>query len=187
MEYIFILIVLLVAAIVIKKLSADVEKIKEKSHAALQSERRKFDRKNQQLTAALEGGYGKQSLLNTNEKKIFHIANRVIKLNKQGLYCFPQVSCGEIFTHPDKSVFLKTVNSKRVDFCITDKKFSPLAVIEYQGSGHKISGDSGYRDATKSQAALDADIKFIQLFNGEKWEEKLATELAKLSMQRETD
>jgi len=91
------------------------------------------------------------------------------------------VSCGEIFTHPKKTVFLKTVNSKRVDFCITDNKFSPMAIIEYQGSGHKLSGDSGYRDATKSQAALDAGIKFIQLFNGEKWEEKLTAELSNIT------
>lgn len=33
---------------------------------------------------------------------------------------------------------MKTVNSKRVDFCITDNSFWPLAVIEFQGSGHSI-------------------------------------------------
>lgn len=45
MEYILILVVLLIAVVVIKKLSADVNNIKKSSRAALQSEKRKFDRK----------------------------------------------------------------------------------------------------------------------------------------------
>lgn len=181
MDYILIFLVLLVFAVLIKKLLTEINNNK----ATLKFEKQKFDRKNEQLIAALEGGYGKQSLLNTNEKKIFYIVNKIIKLNEHSLYCFPQVSCGEIFTHPKKPVFLKTVNSKRVDFCITDNKFSPLAIIEYQGAGHKISGDSGYRDAIKAQASIDAGIKFIQLFNGENWEEKLISEINKISAHRE--
>jgi len=180
MEYIFILIVLIISAIIIRKLSAEINSIKRDNLNALKSEKNKFSRKNDQLISALEGGFGRQALLNNKEQQVFYIANNVIKSNALDFYCFPQVSCGEIFTHENKPVFKKTVNSKRVDFCITDKKFNPLAVIEYQGTGHKISGDSGFRDAVKSQACSDAGIKFIQLFNGEKWEAKLTSELGNI-------
>jgi len=89
----------------------------------------KLEQGNDQLTLAMRGGYSKQQLLNKSEQIIFKIIRR--ELGNKPFHCFPQVSCGEFLRHDDTDTFLITVNSKRVDFCIFDYQFNPVAVIEY--------------------------------------------------------
>ncbi|QIP22636.1 DUF2726 domain-containing protein (plasmid) [Enterobacter kobei] len=60
---------------------------------------------------------------------------------------FPQVSLGEVLKSKDRTAFF-SVNSKRVDFVVTDLNYMPVAVIEYQGSGH-YKGNAKVRDEIK--------------------------------------
>ena len=138
----------------------------------------RLEQTNAQLSMAMRGGYGTKPLLNKTEKMIFHTIRKLIK--DEPLHCFPQVSCSEIFTHKDETTYRATANSKRSDFCITDNLFNPVAIVEYQGSGHTLPGDSGNRNAVKSIVSQSAEIIFIQLFEKDNYTHKLTTELASL-------
>lgn len=77
-----------------------------------------------------------------------------------------QVNLGEMLNSKNENAFM-SINSKRVDFCITDQKFNPIAAIEYQGSGH-YNSTSEYRDQMKRHACESAGIVYIELFKGDK-------------------
>ena len=74
---------------------------------------------------------------------------------------FAQVSLGEVLTCSDREGF-NAINAKRVDLLITDAKFTPLAAIEYQGSGHHLS-KAAARDAVKKEALRKAGIGYIEI------------------------
>tara|TARA_R110000737_G_scaffold350367_1_gene389110 strand:+ start:9075 stop:9458 length:384 start_codon:yes stop_codon:yes gene_type:complete len=62
-----------------------------------------------------------------------------------------------------------TINAKRADFVFCDKTtFEPIAVIEYQGSGHYGSSsqsrrDAERRDAQKRTALAEARLALIEV------------------------
>lgn len=56
-------------------------------------------------------------------------------------------------------------NAKRVDFLVVDARWQPVAVVEYQGSGH-FQGDSEKRDAIKRSYCRAANIAFIEVPEG---------------------
>ncbi len=85
-----------------------------------------------------------------------------------------QTSLGEILRSSHEGY--KTINSKRVDFCIVDKEFMPVAVIEVNGTGH-YQGDALQRDETKRVAIEGAGIKYIAIRENENTQEKLNREL----------
>jgi len=143
-----------------------------------QEQNQNLERGNNQLVMVNKGGYTSQRLLNQDEITIYRIIQKAIA--GKSMYCFLQVSCGEFLSHKDRLQFNATVNSKRVDFCICNSYFHPIAVIEYQGSGHQLSGDSGIRDSVKRIASENAGLKFIQIFKGENWNEKISLELNQL-------
>ncbi len=74
---------------------------------------------------------------------------------------FAQVSLGEVLTCPDRDGF-NAINAKRVDLLIADASFTPLAAIEYQGSGHHL-GKAAARDAVKKEALRKAGIGYIEI------------------------
>jgi hypothetical protein len=115
-----------------------------------------------QLTIVRRSQYKKQSLLNRSEQKVFWA---LIEFCQNKDYrIFPQVSLGEILSAEQESY--SVINSKRVDFCLTNKQFIPLAVIEYQGKGHK-NQTSSQRDSVKKQSAEKAGILYIPILFGE--------------------
>ena len=136
---------------------------------------RKLKNGKQQLKMAAKGGYKAQALLNNDEKNVYRIIQNVI--SNTSLHCFSQVSCGEFLTHKSSKKFHSTINSKRVDFCICNKHFKPVAVIEYQGSGHDLSSDSSLRDSVKRLACENAGIKFIEVFPNDDWNKIITKEL----------
>lgn len=124
------------------------------------------EKKNALLKAALNGGFAKEKILNYTETNIFFHILKIINEKKLAIHCYPQVSCGEIFGYANKEtnpIWFYEINPKRVDFCICNKKFEPLAVIEVQGSGHKLQKAWHLNDATKMALCNAIDIKFIQV------------------------
>lgn len=133
-----------------------------------------FDKKDQ-LSITLNNKYEKKRMLNKTEEEVYKIILRMIYLHAKGQYKINmQTSLGEILkSSPDGH---KTINCKRVDFCIVDREFIPVAVIEVNGTGH-YQGDALLRDETKRTAIECAGIKYIAIRENENVTEKLNKEL----------
>lgn len=133
-----------------------------------------FDKKDQ-LSITLNNKYEKKRMLNKTEEEVYKIILRMIYLHAKGQYKINmQTSLGEILkSSPDGH---KTINCKRVDFCIVDKEFMPVAVIEVNGTGH-YQGDALLRDETKRTAIECAGITYIAIRENEVKEEKICREL----------
>lgn len=121
----------------------------------------KVSTSNLQLLSVLECNFQKQLLLNKSEAVLHKLLNRFIAEKELPLFLFSQVSLGEILKSNDRTAFF-AINSKRVDFLITDYSYSPLAVIEYQGSGH-YKGNAKVRDEIKRTACEKASVVYLEL------------------------
>lgn len=82
------------------------------------------------------GAITTRPLLNASEARLFPILRSITaKHLGAGYAVYPQVACGEFLTTSSvKTRYL--FNARRADFLIVDPAFNPVAVIEYQGSGH---------------------------------------------------
>ena len=114
---------------------------------------------NKQLSAVVNSDFSRTSLMNASETRLYkdicdHINDKAFPVR-----IFPQVSLGEILKSKDRAAFF-SVNSKRVDFVVTDLNYMPVAVIEYQGSGH-YKGNAKVRDEIKKIACEKAGIKYL--------------------------
>ncbi|MHA6187797.1 DUF2726 domain-containing protein [Escherichia coli] len=114
---------------------------------------------NKQLNAVINSDFSRTSLMNASETTLYkafcdHINDKAFPVR-----IFPQVSLGEILKSKDRTAFF-SVNSKRVDFVVTDLNYIPVAVIEYQGSGH-YKGNAKVRDEIKKIACEKAGIKYL--------------------------
>lgn len=114
-----------------------------------------------QLRAVENAQYGKQPLLRFQESKVFAAAEAAVREAGMPWRVFAQVSLGEVLTCPNRDGF-NAINAKRVDLLIADASFTPLAAIEYQGSGHHL-GKAAARDAVKKEALRKAGIAYIEV------------------------
>ncbi len=76
-------------------------------------------------------------------------------------HIFGQVNLGEVLSCDNEEGY-RFINSKRVDICITDRKYLPIAIIEVNGSGHD-NDTSGFRDGIKKIALENAGIQYIAI------------------------
>lgn len=96
-------------------------------------------------------------LLNKQEIKVYESLLENIQVASNNEYkVFAQVSLGEILKNSDRSSFNR-INQKRADFCIVDRNYMPIAVIEYHGGGH-YRGNYQERDEIKQQATEYAGL-----------------------------
>lgn len=112
----------------------------------------------QELEVVRRGKFKKMRVLNRKEEQVYW--NLMDYCNQKNYKLFAQVSLGEILSSSGEEY--RYINSKRVDFCITDKSFYPIAVVEYQGSGHH-NETSEERDSVKREAVEKAGISYISL------------------------
>lgn len=96
--------------------------------------------------------YSRQKLLNNPERDLYWKLVTICKNNK--VIISAQVNLGEILQSEEG---YKTIQCKRCDFCITDRSFNPLVVIEYNGSGH-FNDTSKERDEIKKTAIESSGI-----------------------------
>jgi len=128
-----------------------------------------------QLSVTLSNKYAKKRIINKTEEEVYKLVLRMIYLNAKGKFKINmQTSLGEILTCSSEGH--KTINCKRVDFCIMDIDFLPVAVIEVNGTGH-YQGDALERDEVKRTAIESAGIKYIAIRENENFKEKLEREL----------
>lgn len=183
MEYLFILLaVVVVFSIVIpkKKIKYKSPWSKPKNDSVIGVYQTKKSKplsytKDSQLTVALNSKYEKQRILNTPEEEVYKIVLRMIYQHAKGQFKINmQTSLGEILKCEGKGY--DAIKCKRVDFCIVNKEFMPVAVIEVNGGGH-YQGDALLRDETKRTAIESAGIKYIAVRENENPAEKLNREL----------
>ena len=83
----------------------------------------------------------------------------------------PQVSLGQIIGteragEPESEAAYRAINSKRCDLLLADRSGNPVAVLEFQGSGHDIGGTAKRRDEIKRIALERAGVRFIEIADG---------------------
>lgn len=115
-----------------------------------------------QIEAVKRYTYTTKPLLNYTEGRVYWI---LIKLLRHQYKIHAQVNLGEILHCADEQGF-RAINTKRSDFVITDNRYTPIALIEYHGSGH-FQGDFAIRDETKKRAAESAGVKYIPMLKAD--------------------
>ncbi|WP_165352878.1 DUF2726 domain-containing protein [Loktanella sp. IMCC34160] len=80
---------------------------------------------------------------------------------------FPQVSYGEFLKTSDRKLFW-SFNAKRADMVIIAADYRPVAVVEYQGSGHwgrtrRDGRDAERRDTLKRRVLARAGLPLIEV------------------------
>lgn len=107
--------------------------------------------------------YRKKKLLNLTEKKVYWALRSLLGAREGSYQVFPQVSLGEIFDFKEnKRNEMLPLLPKRVDFCIVNASFAPMAVVEVQGGGH-YQKDWAERDEMKRISTHSAGIRFVNL------------------------
>lgn len=102
-------------------------------------------------------------LLNKQEIKVYEALIENIQIQSNHQYkVFAQVSLGEILRNHDRSSFNR-INQKRVDFCIVNSSYMPIAAIEYHGGGH-FRGNYQERDEIKQQAVEYAGLIYHAIY-----------------------
>ena len=116
------------------------------------------ERYRQELEIVRRGNYKKQRLLNKSEERVYR--NLLSYCDDRNLKVFSQVSLGEVLSAGTEHY--RFINAKRIDFCITDRNFMPVAAVEYQGSGH-FNETSEERDGVKRTAIESANMHYIAI------------------------
>ncbi|MDU3075308.1 MAG: DUF2726 domain-containing protein [Mixta calida] len=111
-----------------------------------------------------EENTAERQLMNKSEYVVFCRLEALLAKTHSSYRVFAQVSLGEILGSDSKPAYW-AINSKRADFVIIDRTGQPVAVVEYQGTGH-YQGDASVRDAVKREACKSAGIAFIELSAG---------------------
>lgn len=169
-------ILIAISAVFKKKKSRSGGEWKKTQHYTKPYAERIINQPRDHLSITLSHKYEKQRLLNRTEENVYNALLRMIYTNpKSGFKINMQTSLGEILKCDPEG--FKTINSKRVDFCLVDKSFMPIVVIEVNGTGH-YQGDALERDEVKRAAIESAGIKYIALRENENFNEKLNRELS---------
>jgi hypothetical protein len=107
-------------------------------------------------------------VMNGGEYQVYLAAKRALKeLGRSDWHVFPQVSLGEIIKTSSHYEWKsgqahKSINSKRCDLLIANSRGKPMAVIEFQGSGH-YQGNALDRDLVKKIAVERAGMLHIEI------------------------
>ncbi len=115
-----------------------------------------------QLRFVMEASFYKKKLMNPGEFNVFRVIENQLKRNHKGYRVLAQVSLGEILGSSCNRAF-SSINSKRADAMILGPYGDPVAVVEYQGSGHN-QGNAAARDAVKREALRKAGVGFIEVY-----------------------
>jgi hypothetical protein len=117
----------------------------------------------------------RRRVMNRGEYDLFRAAMGVTGQQLPGgafpFYVFPQVSLGQIIGtqdpgKPESDAAHRAINSKRCDLLLADRSGNPVAVLEFQGSGHDIGGIAKRRDEIKKIALERAGVRFIEIADG---------------------
>jgi hypothetical protein len=119
--------------------------------------------------------FRRRRVMNGGEYGLFRTAMNVTRqphpTGSFPFYVFPQVSLGQILAtegegNPEADEAYRAINSKRCDLLICNRNGIPVAVLEYQGSGHNIGGTATRRDEIKKIALERAGVQFVEIRDG---------------------
>jgi hypothetical protein len=119
-----------------------------------------------QLKTVMKAQFKSRALLNKPERRLLGHIDKALADHSPGWRAMGQVSLGEILYSPDKDAYW-AVNAKRVDLLIIDADCRPLHAVEFQGSGHHVSGEAAARDAVKKEALRRAGIGYVEVVTGD--------------------
>jgi hypothetical protein len=111
-------------------------------------------------------------IMGRGEYELFRAALRVTRQPlPTAFYVFPQVALGQIIRTAAPFNWQadhahRAINSKRCDLLITDRHGNPVAVLEYQGSGHDLGGTATRRDEIKRMALERAGVRYVEIVDG---------------------
>lgn len=107
-------------------------------------------------------------LLNKGEFQVLLVLEEAARVLDAGHRVMAQTCFGEFLKlksrerDDDTNRAYRSINSKRADFVIIDAAGYPVAVVEYQGSGH-YQGTAELRDAVKREACRSAGVALIEV------------------------
>ena len=108
-------------------------------------------------------------LLNKEEFRLLPLIEAVVRAHGDGHRVMAQTSLGELIrpsgdfaTTGMRRAAHASINSKRLDFAIVDRRGHMAVAIEYHGSGH-YHGTSFMRDAVKREAIRKAGVPFLEV------------------------
>ncbi len=107
-------------------------------------------------------------LLNRSEFQVLLVLEDAARALGAGHRVMAQTCYGEFLKlksrerNDDTNRAYRSINSKRADFVIIDPAGYPVAVVEYQGSGH-YQGTAVLRDAVKKEACRSAGVALIEV------------------------
>lgn len=108
-------------------------------------------------------------LLNQSEARVFDLIEQLLREGGTGHRLFAQVSVGEVLkvkgarpAGSDRQSAFNMINAKRFDFVIVDRRWHPIAAVEYHGAGHN-RGNAQARDAIKRAACNSAGLPFLEI------------------------
>jgi Protein of unknown function (DUF2726) len=107
-------------------------------------------------------------LLNKSEFQVLLVLEEAVRALNAGHRVMAQTCYGEFLKlqtrerNEDTNRAYRSINSKRADFVIIDGAGYPVAVVEYQGTGH-YQGTAELRDAVKREACRSAGVALIEV------------------------
>lgn len=133
----------------------------------------------EQLRVVMSSEFQRRRLMSPDEARVFKIAEAAVKRLGLSWRVMAQVSLGEVLSSPDSRAYA-AINSKRVDILLISSAGEPVAVIEYQGSGHYL-GTAAARDAVKKEALRRAGVAWVEVTPDHDVSAHLAAELSRIA------
>lgn len=112
--------------------------------------------------------FERQPLLNKGEYRVLLVLEAAARDARGGYRVMAQTSLGEVL-RPKLSVSaeqadlaFRSINSKRADFIVVDRRGLAVLAVEYQGNGH-YQGNAEQRDAVKRAVFQSAGVMLIEV------------------------
>lgn len=112
--------------------------------------------------------FERQPLLNKGEFRVLLVLEAVLRDLRSGHRVMAQTSLGEVLRPKrngytiDEDLAFRSINSKRSDFIVVDRRGLAVLAVEYQGGGH-YQGSALQRDAVKRAVFESAGVTLIEV------------------------
>lgn len=112
--------------------------------------------------------FERQPLLNKGEYRVLLVLEGVVRDLRAGYRVMAQTNLGEVL-RPRRSenaqkadLAFRSINSKRSDFIVVDRRGLAVLAVEYQGEGH-YQGSAARRDEVKRAVFRSAGVALIEV------------------------
>jgi|SRR5438477_10515371 len=114
-----------------------------------------------QLQAVMRASFQTRRVLSPSEYRVFRIIEDDVATMRKGHRVFAQTSLGEVLQSRSADAFA-SINSKRIDVLVIDRRGFPVLAVEHQGEGH-YQGTAAARDAIKKEALRKAGVPYLEI------------------------